>query len=109
MTLHHALHYIAFTLMLVATRCDAIIDSDSILAFLCIASLQLITKKSLKLLIRNLCVSQIGAMQGLVSHCEPALTLMFDDVPLYSHMCIHTYTSSTVSQHFDAKTKSYTR
>ena len=58
---------------LVETQHDARIDSDPILAFLCVGSLRLIAEKSLKVLARKICVSQINATQGLASHCEPAL------------------------------------
>ena len=73
MTLHHMLRCVAITLTLVATQRNARINSDPILAFLCFASLRLIAKKALKVLIRNICVSQINATQSLASHCEPAL------------------------------------
>ena len=72
MTLYHMLRCVAFVLTLVATQHNARIDLDPILAFLCFASLRLITKKSLKYLIRSICVSQINATQGLASHYEPA-------------------------------------
>lgn len=45
MTLYHALHCVAFMLMLVAMQHDARIDLDSILEFLCIVSLCVIAKK----------------------------------------------------------------
>ena len=44
----HALHGDTFTLILVGMQHDARIDSDSILAFLCVGFLCLIVKKSLK-------------------------------------------------------------
>ena len=73
MTLHHMLRCVAIMLMLVATQRNARIDSDPILAFLCFASLRLIAKKAIKVLIRNICVSLINETQGLASHCEPSL------------------------------------
>ena len=60
--------------MLVETQHDARIDSDPILAFPCIAFLRLVVKKPPTFLVINLCVSQINAMQGLVSLCEPAFS-----------------------------------
>ena len=91
------LRRVAFALTLVATQRNARIDSDPILAFLCIASLHLITKKSLKILIRNICVSQINAMQGLVSHYEPALTVIYilgvhctNKIVVTDHTVVHT-------------------
>ena len=58
--LHYALRCVALALTLVATQRDTRIDSESILSFLCVASLRLITKISLKFLIRTFCVSQIN-------------------------------------------------
>ena len=52
----------------VAMQCGARIDLDSILVFLCIKFLRLITKKSLKFI----CVSRINVMQGLALLCELA-------------------------------------
>ena len=46
MMLHHMLCCVAFVLTLVTKQHNARIDSDPILAFLCVASLRLITKKS---------------------------------------------------------------
>ena len=75
MMLYHTLRCVAFVLTLVATQRNARIDSDPILVFLCVVSLRLITKKSRKGLIRNICVSQINTTQGLASYCEPAFKL----------------------------------
>ena len=71
--LNNALRCVAFASTLVETHYDARIDSDPILAFLCIAFLCLIIEKSLEKIVRNVCVSQINATQGLASLCEPAL------------------------------------
>ena len=70
-----ALRHVAFASTLVGTHRDARIDSDPIFAFLCVGSLRLIAKKSLKILVRKFCVSRINATQGLASLREPALKL----------------------------------
>ena len=92
MMLHHMLRCVTFTLTLVATQCNARIDSDPILVFLCVASLYLIAKKIAKIVIRNICVSQINAMQGLASHCEPAFRVPF---PVTTVTCIIKPASAT--------------
>ena len=71
--LNNALCCIAFASTLVETQRNARIDSDPILAFLCVGSLCVIAKKSLKLLASKNCVSRINTMQGLASLCEPPL------------------------------------
>ena len=48
MTLLHMLSCVTFALTLIATQCNARIDSDPILVFLCVASLRLIAKKIAK-------------------------------------------------------------
>ena len=63
----YILHYVAFALTLVATQCNARIDSDPILAFLCGASLRLIAKKSLKFLIAFRKLTQCKALRHIVN------------------------------------------
>ena len=75
-TLNNALRYVIFASMLVEMQHDARIDSDPILAFLCVMFLRLVVKKSPAFEIINLCVSRINAMQGLASLCEPAFSLV---------------------------------
>ena len=75
MTLNNVLHYVVFVSTLVETQHDARIDSDPILAFPCVAFLRLVVKNPPTFLVINLCVSQINAMQSLVSLCEPAFRL----------------------------------
>ena len=65
--LHNALHCVAFALMLVAMQHDTRIDSDSILAFLCVVSWCLIAKKLLKILIRNFKLTQRKALCHIVN------------------------------------------
>ena len=62
MTLYHTLRCVAFALTLVAMQRNARIDSDPILAFLCFASLCLITRKLLKYLL------EIFAFHKLTQH-----------------------------------------
>ena len=75
MTLNNALRCVIFMSTLVEMQHDARIDSDPILAFLYVAFLCLVIKKSPTFEIINLYVSRINATQGLVSLCEPAFTL----------------------------------
>ena len=55
-TLNNVLHCVVFSLTLVETQHDARIDSDSILAFPCVAFLHLVVKKLLTFLVINLCI-----------------------------------------------------
>ena len=64
-----ALHCVAFTSMLIETHHNSRIDSDPILAFVCVAFLCLTGEKSLE---KFFGVSRINATQGLASLCEPA-------------------------------------
>ena len=69
---------VVFAATLVETQHDARIDSDPVLAFLCVAFLRLVVKKSPAFLVINLCGSRINATQGLGSLCEPALRTQCD-------------------------------
>ena len=73
MTLHHMLRCVAFALTLVTTQRNARIDSDPILAVLCVASLLLIAKKSLNL--EMFAFRKLTQRKALASHCEPAFSL----------------------------------
>ena len=77
-----ALCCIAFVMTLVGMQHNARIDSDPILAYLCVAFLRQIVK----LLNINFYILQISATQGLASLCEPA----FIHIHLHTHTRIHT-------------------
>ena len=81
-TLYNALHCVAFALTLVGTQHNARIDLNPILAFLCIAFLCQIVKKSLKyLIIQNFAFHKLT--QGLASLCEPAFNAQLQLAKLY--------------------------
>ena len=75
-TLNNVLRCVIFASTLVETQHNARIDSDPILAFLCVAFLCLVVKKSPTFLVINLCISRTNATQGLAaSLCEQAFKL----------------------------------
>ena len=65
--LNNALRCVAFTSALVEMQRDARIDSDPVLAFLCVGSLRVIAKKSLKVLARKICVSRINKRRSCIT------------------------------------------
>ena len=71
-TQNNALRYVVFASTLVEKKHDARIDSNPILAFLCVAFLRLVKNPDLFLVI-NLCISRINATRGIASLCEPTL------------------------------------
>ena len=76
--------------MLVEMHHDTRADSDPILALLCITFLRLIVEKLLEKIVRNFCILQINAMQGLASICELALRVLVHAHNILTYSCIST-------------------
>ena len=83
-TLHHALHCIAFTSTLVAMQRDTRIDLDSILTFLCIGFLCLITKKITKKVFTFHKLTQRKALRPIVN--LPYLSILCYMLHLHVHV-----------------------
>ena len=68
---------IALALALIAMQQNARIDSEPILAFLCIAFLRLVTKHYKFMKIFALCkLDAMQCMRTCITYCEPALTVI---------------------------------
>ena len=100
MTLNNALRCVIFASMLAETQHDTRIDSDPILAFLCIAFLHQVVKKPPTFLVINLCVSRINVTQILASLCELALSEHVHECKcLQACVCAYAYKCVCVHVH----------